>query len=182
MSRKKENLLEQAERLFYEHGFHAIGLKKVVTESGVALMTLYNHFQSKEDLIMEVLKRREARYFSSLKACLNEAKGEPSVALMEVHLFWTRRHGSNGCMFLRAKEEFANGNQAIVDYVDAHKKALIDFFQAAGYTNRNAIRLALLFEGTTALAETRPLDEVAEECLFFAKQIRLESDEKAKSE
>lgn len=27
MSRKKENLLEHAEQLFYEHGFHAIGFK-----------------------------------------------------------------------------------------------------------------------------------------------------------
>ncbi|MCM3759628.1 TetR/AcrR family transcriptional regulator [Alkalihalobacillus oceani] len=182
MSRKKEDLLEHAEQLFYEHGFHAIGLKKIVTESGVALMTLYNHFQSKEDLIIEVLKRREARYFSSLKACINQANGEPSMALMEAHLVWTRRYGSNGCMFLRAKEEFANVNQEIVDYVDAHKEALIDFFKAEGYATRNAIQLALLFEGATALAETRPLDEVAEECLFFVKQIRQESDQKAKSE
>ena len=40
MSTKKEDLLVAAEQLFYQHGFHAIGLKAIVQEADVALMTL----------------------------------------------------------------------------------------------------------------------------------------------
>ncbi len=67
MSEKRKQLLTTAEHLFYENGFHHVGLKRIVSDSGVALMTLYNHFPSKEDLILEVLKSRETRYLSLLE-------------------------------------------------------------------------------------------------------------------
>lgn len=65
MSSKKEDLLNKAEILFYEHSFHSIGLKRVINEANVAVMTLYNHFASKEDLIMEVLKEEKKILFIS---------------------------------------------------------------------------------------------------------------------
>lgn len=67
MSEKKKAILKTAERLFDKHGFHAVGMKQIIEEADVALMTVYNHFQSKEHLIVEVLKRREERYMASLK-------------------------------------------------------------------------------------------------------------------
>ena len=30
MSKKKQDLLEVAERLFYQHGFHGVGLKQII--------------------------------------------------------------------------------------------------------------------------------------------------------
>lgn len=58
MSQKKEDILNAAERLFYEHGFRGVGVKQIISEANVANMTLYNHFSSKEHLVEEVLKRR----------------------------------------------------------------------------------------------------------------------------
>ena len=46
---EKQDLLEVAERLFYEHGFRGVGLKQIIQEANVATMTLYNHFDSKEN-------------------------------------------------------------------------------------------------------------------------------------
>ncbi len=132
MSKKKQDLLQHAEILFYQNGFHAIGLKRIVNEAGVALMTLYNHFGSKEDLILEVLKNREMRYFSLLNAAVTRkiTEGSLSIALLlaEAHMKWQRDHGTNGCMFLRAKEEYSFENEEIVGQVVAHKNNLISFF------------------------------------------------------
>ena len=58
MSQKKQEILSVAERLFYEHGFRGVGLKQIIQEANVATMTLYNHFESKDNLVAQVLKQR----------------------------------------------------------------------------------------------------------------------------
>ena len=49
----RERLLETAARLFFQHDYRAIGVDTLVAESGVGKMTLYRHFPSKDDLIVE---------------------------------------------------------------------------------------------------------------------------------
>lgn len=174
MSKKKQALLEHSEKLFYENGFHSVGLKRVVNESGVALMTLYNHFESKEELIQEVLRHREERYFSQLKTAVRSNKDEHStlaIELAELHIEWLRTSGLNGCMFLRAKEEYSLENQAIVDQVMTHKQKLISFFEELGFAYSVSIQLTLLFEGVTALSETMDLEEVASEFREMITQL-----------
>lgn len=172
LSQKRESLLENAERLFYENGFHAIGMKRIISESDVALMTMYNHFDSKEDLILEVLKRREERYFAFLETSLKEDRHRnKALSLAEAHMNWILKDGSNGCMMLRAKEEYASTNKEISDTVIAHKKNLISFFQDSGFNNNQATRLAMLFEGATALSEVLEPKEVSKELIDTIEKL-----------
>ncbi|WP_062239930.1 TetR/AcrR family transcriptional regulator [Fictibacillus sp. FJAT-27399] len=172
MSKKRESLLENAERLFYENGFHAIGMKRIISESEVALMTMYNHFDSKEDLILEVLKRREDRYFSFLEPSLKESKPiNKALSLAEAHMDWILKNGSNGCMMLRAKEEYASMNKEISDTVIAHKRNLISFFQDGGLDSNQATRLAMLFEGATALSEVLEPGEVSKDLMDTVEKL-----------
>ncbi len=173
MSKKKEDLLEHAEDLFYKHGFHSVGLKRVVKEANVALMTLYNHFDSKEDLILEVLKRREKKYFSYLESSVIKPKNNSiALSLAEANIRWIRLHETNGCMFLRAKEEFSSdSNQEIVRYVNEHKKSLIRFFEKLNFDHCESTRLALLFEGATALSEILNVDDVARELIHSIEHL-----------
>ena len=53
----RERILQTAERLFYRDGYRAVGVDTIVAESGVAKMTLYRHFPSKDDLIVVYLER-----------------------------------------------------------------------------------------------------------------------------
>jgi AcrR family transcriptional regulator len=48
----RERILEAAACLFYQDGIHAVGVDTIIAESGVAKMTLYCHFPSKDDLIV----------------------------------------------------------------------------------------------------------------------------------
>ena len=57
----RTRLIETAERLFYAEGIRAVGIDRIIAEAKVAKMTLYNHFQSKDDLVLAVLKYREER-------------------------------------------------------------------------------------------------------------------------
>ncbi|WP_461610766.1 TetR/AcrR family transcriptional regulator [Cytobacillus kochii] len=165
MSKKKEQLLEKSEKLFDQHGFHTVGLKQIIKESNVALMTMYNHFASKEALILEVLRRREERYFDILENAISN-QGNLAIRLAEAHINWLRINGSNGCMFLRAREEYSlepSFNSEIVGFTEQHKRRLIDFFTSKGLNSNEALRLELLFEGATALAEVFAIETVATE-------------------
>ncbi|WP_117170159.1 TetR/AcrR family transcriptional regulator [Paraliobacillus sediminis] len=161
MSKKKQDLIEHAEKLFYNHGFHAIGLKRIIKESNVALMTLYNHFDSKEALILDVLKKRDEKYFTILKSAVRNSKSSPLLSLAEVHIDFIRKNNKNGCMFLRAKEEFSSDeDHEIVQYVTEHKRSLLAFFEELSFNHSEAIQLVLLFEGATALSESLNMDDV----------------------
>jgi AcrR family transcriptional regulator len=51
-------ILETADRLFYFQGIRAIGVDTVAAEIGISKRTLYNHFPSKDALIVAYLTRR----------------------------------------------------------------------------------------------------------------------------
>src|SRR3954452_2648383 len=76
MGRKRETsgarqrVLETADRLFYQEGVRAVGIDRVIAEAGVAKMSLYNHFPSKDDLILAVLKYREERVNEFFRAAI----------------------------------------------------------------------------------------------------------------
>src|SRR5262245_2695423 len=58
-SEARQRILETADRLFYQEGVRAVGVDRIIAEAGVAKMSLYKHFPSKDDLILAVLKHRE---------------------------------------------------------------------------------------------------------------------------
>ena len=61
-SRRRDHLVDIALDLFSRDGFHATGIDKILAESGVAKMTLYKHFRSKDELILAALRRRDERF------------------------------------------------------------------------------------------------------------------------
>src|SRR5260370_13477499 len=53
-----DRLLETADRLFYGQGLRATGVDAIAAEIGISKRTLYNHFPSKDALIVAYLRRR----------------------------------------------------------------------------------------------------------------------------
>lgn len=173
LSKKKESLLKHAEQLFYDYGFHAIGLKRIISESNVALMTMYNHFESKEDLVLHVLQNREEKYMSLLKNSLPKGKStHKPLLLAEAHAEWIQLHSSNGCLLLRAKEEYPS-HQQVNTFVISHKLRLISFFQEHGLHSNEATQLAMLFEGATSLSEILDRKEATEVLIITTKRLFL---------
>jgi AcrR family transcriptional regulator len=57
-STMQERILEVTDRLFYRQGIRAIGVDTIAAEIGISKRTLYNHFPSKDELIVAYLSRR----------------------------------------------------------------------------------------------------------------------------
>ena len=54
----QQRILETTDRLFYGRGIRAVGVDTIAAETGISKRTLYNHFPSKDDLIIAYLSRR----------------------------------------------------------------------------------------------------------------------------
>ena len=54
----RQRILDTADRLFYGQGIRAVGVDTIAAEIGISKRTLYNHFPSKDELIVAYLSRR----------------------------------------------------------------------------------------------------------------------------
>src|SRR3978361_1164108 len=58
--RPRERILLAARDLFHRHGIRGVGVETIAETAGTNKMTLYRHFDSKDDLILAYLRGRAA--------------------------------------------------------------------------------------------------------------------------
>jgi len=123
MSQTREKLLQVALELFAQSGFHAVGLDAVIDGAGLSKQTFYNHFESKDDLVLAVLERRremETKLFAQLFEDL--AGGDPREQLyanIDVIQAWFRQPRWSGCICIRAAAEFPSPTEPAHQFVAA---------------------------------------------------------------
>jgi len=157
----RQLLLDTAERLFYAHGYHAVGIDRIVAESGVSKMTLYKHFPSKDALIAAVLERRDAAFRASLEtfvASFDSAR-ERLEAVFVWHERWFNEPTFNGCMFISAAAEYPAPDDPIHLAAKAHKEAIrkkikdiVSPLADEATAERLAAQVLLLLEGAIVTA------------------------------
>lgn len=107
----RERILEAAYELFSARGIRAVGIEAIIVRSGVARMTLYRHFASKEELALAYLERREQRWTRQWLQIEIERRssdpGERLLAVFDVFDAWFRRPDFEGCSFIRILLEAA---------------------------------------------------------------------------
>src|SRR5215469_11912989 len=126
--RKRNHLLSVAQRMFCTRGFHAVSVDAILEEAGVARMTLYKNFGSKEDLIVATL-RREDKLFRQWLAGFLEARSTRPVdridSLFEgLHERFTSE-GYYGCAFIRASVEFPDPAHPVHRIAREHKEMIV---------------------------------------------------------
>lgn len=149
-------LLDVAGALFYRRGFAAAGVDLIVRESGVAKMTLYRHFPSKDDLIAAWLERADAQFWQSFDAWAGPAERPPRDRLLGVFAGLEQLVSSPrclGCPFLLAAAEFPEPATRAHDVARRHKTRLRERLRAmAAATGADAPdvlgdQLVLLMDG-----------------------------------
>jgi AcrR family transcriptional regulator len=53
----RDRIVEESRALFAEHGFHGSSIRDIARALGVSVSAVYNHFASKEAILLEVLRR-----------------------------------------------------------------------------------------------------------------------------
>ncbi|WP_298821485.1 TetR/AcrR family transcriptional regulator [uncultured Roseibium sp.] len=80
----KEKIVDAGLAVFHEKGYHASGVQTVVDYAGVPKGSFYNHFKSKEELGLEVLKAYW-RQSEDLRAALRDPEQSP-LDRIDAHL------------------------------------------------------------------------------------------------
>src|SRR5258708_19781528 len=97
-------LVLTAARLFNEHSIHATGIDRIIAEAGVARMTFYKHFGSKEGLVRAVMEQESKAWFEWLDAELDRPQ-EPRQRISAFFALlgkWFSRRDFKGCCFINA--------------------------------------------------------------------------------
>jgi AcrR family transcriptional regulator len=108
-----------------------VGIDTVVARAGVAKMTLYRHYPSKEDLALAFLRRREELWTRSWLQ--REVKrrgrtpGEQLLAIFDAFDKWFRRSDFEGCAFAKVLLEHDERGHPVRNAAEAHLETIRAF-------------------------------------------------------
>jgi len=101
----RERIDRTAYALFSRHGVRGVGVDTLAARAGVAKMTLYHYYPSKDDLALAFLRRREDLWTHSWLRDEVERRGgtarDKLLAIFDVFDAWFRRADFEGCAFTR---------------------------------------------------------------------------------
>lgn len=172
----RQRIVETAERLFYAEGVRAVGIDRIIAEAEVAKMSLYNHFPSKDDLILAVLQYREQKFDSMFE---NWISRHVSNEMDRLEAFfaalkdWFESPGFRGCMFINARVELADARHPASKFSACHKerfhymlRTIIEESAGTKLAETLAPAISLLVEGaivTAVMAQSSESADVAKE-------------------
>ena len=122
-STARDRILDTAFRLFYARGIRAVGVDRIIAESGVAKATFYKYFPAKDDLVVAYLDRVDGIWSGQLHDAAAAAGPDPAdqlVGLFDALGTACRRDGYRGCAFINAAAEAVPGTP-VHDRTVAHK-------------------------------------------------------------
>lgn len=161
---KKNQIILEALNIFYQVGFQAAGVDFIVNHTGISKTTIYNHFESKEALILAVLDKRDSDFRSWLSQRVDELADSPETKLFCVFDAldeWFQQEDFKGCMFIRASSEYQELDGPIFKQSALHKERLKIYFHElaskANCTNPMAVanQMLILKEGAIIAANLK---------------------------
>ena len=109
----RERLLDAAYGLFAANGVNQVGIDTILAKSGCAKASLYSNFESKVDLAIAFLDKREAVWTRAwLETEIKRRASDPKerlLAIFDVFDGWFHKKTFEGCSFINVLLEFKTG-------------------------------------------------------------------------
>jgi AcrR family transcriptional regulator len=158
----RTRILNSASRLFYRKGVRAVSMDDVAQDAGVTKVTVYQHFPSKNALLLDTLRsRHQERQEMLVKYLEGTAHLPPAQRLVSIFGWmyerWTRG-GWRGCPFVNAATEMATETDVVRKVAFESKVALRSMLRQLAADaeisdpEEVADALLLLIEGATTMA------------------------------
>lgn len=163
-SSRRDHLVATALDLFSTRGFHATGIDTVLAEAGVAKMTLYNHFTSKDELILAALGLHDTQFRSWFTQTVEHRAYRPRARLLAIFDAledWFRLPQFAGCPFINACAEYAERSDPVHAAAAEHKRLVRAYLRglaadaAAPDPDTLAHELEILMTGAIVTAQVQ---------------------------
>ena len=177
---KRQELVEKALSIFYLGGFHATGMDTLSSKVGISKTSVYNHFRTKEDLILAVLRLRDENFRNWLFRRMEELSDTPQgqlIAMFDALEEWFRQLDFKGCMFIKASSEYQDRDHPIHQQSAEHKRLLHRHLELlasnAKLENPEQLvrQLLLLKEGAIVTAQLGHTENPAADARFAAENL-----------
>src|ERR1700757_985097 len=159
----RQRILETASELFYREGVRAVGIDAIIARSGVAKMSLYRNFPSKDALVTAWLEDRNAFFWDRWNKAEASRAGEPRAQLEAIldMVGTTSSHPKwRGCPFHNTGTEFPEPDHPARAVILANKRAVRERLRAlsaaAGARDADLLaqQLQLLIDGAYSIGQS----------------------------
>jgi AcrR family transcriptional regulator len=153
----RARILAAARELFHRHGINVTGVAELSAAAHVSKRTLYQHFASKDEVVVAYLAELAADPGYPPHAVLTRSDLAPRARLLELYATLAEdRRPLRGCPFVNAGAELADpahpARIIIVTYKEEFADRLSALAREAGARGSERVggRLALLYDGAAA--------------------------------
>ncbi|ANQ83417.1 TetR/AcrR family transcriptional regulator [Azoarcus olearius] len=123
----RERVVQEASRLFREHGFDGIGVAELMKQAGLTHGAFYGQFGSKDALMAEASARALADSLSYWKRRVAAAGEDGLTSIVNKYLSPAHRdHPGRGCAFAALGAEAHRRNPAVRQAMSAGLLPLVD--------------------------------------------------------
>ena len=176
-----EKLVQAGHEIFYREGFLAVGLDRLLNEVGCSKQTFYNHFESKDDLIVAVIEEHHRWWSGEVRERLQRVAG-PDPRAQILGMFDVMQEiladpEYRGCIYINAAVEFPqphhpahqSAKQAKADGV----AMLQDLGERAGALDAEALahELDMIMEGALISHQVAPERDVCTTARRLAETV-----------
>src|SRR5437879_11314438 len=123
-----------AYELFSRQGIRAVGVDAIIARAGVAKMSFYRHFPSKDDLVLAFLQKREQLWTHEwLETAVKRRAATPRerlLAIFGVFDEWFQREDFEGCSFINVLLEMTEPANPVRRATAFHLANIRIFLQA----------------------------------------------------
>ncbi|TAJ67623.1 MAG: TetR/AcrR family transcriptional regulator [Chitinophagaceae bacterium] len=126
----RSRIVDVASRLFYTQGYNSTGINQVIKEAEVAKASLYQHFPSKEDLLVEYLTVTSDLTRKALQLAIEKqhTPKEKVIAMFDFLLKNVRQNDFTGCNFLNIASEIPTENERVRAIIRNQKDSIRRMF------------------------------------------------------
>jgi len=179
----RERIVAAAVELFYRRGFGAVGVDQVIATAGVTKTTFYKHFDSKDDLMVAAVQRRDEWESQAWGRAVRQRAGDDParqlLAFFDVMDEWFNAPDYHGCMFMNTAAEFPNPHDPVHQAASAYRRKSRDHHRdlarqagAAGEAAETfADCYAALVEGALILRQTHNRNDAARSVRPVVEQL-----------
>lgn len=138
----KQNIIETASFLFYKNGYNLTGINEIISKSGIAKATLYNHFKSKEDICLSYLQFKNNSFLNDIELyCKSQVKGKSQVlAIFDFLQVFFKDKDFNGCWCIKTVSEIPKDNERIRTEIQNQKNLFIQLISKLIVSNLESLK------------------------------------------
>lgn len=158
-----DRILQVASALFYRQGYNQTGINQIIAEADIAIGSLYNHYPSKNALLLAYLRKQEEEWLEGFETFSKGATTpeEKIFKFIDYRIRQQQESDFSGCPFIKIVSEVGVSDLNVLEVVEAYKEkqrsllnGLFRQIEYGGPLNRKQLADNLFFmvEGATVNA------------------------------